>query len=281
MRIKTLFSIPDGEKVTEKALRKVLISSICSILLCMTCLVSTTWAWFAVSIENTGNVIQIATVTADVSITGHGNNAVDKSAENQYELQAGTYAIKVKVENDKADWKRPVYVLMSVASNGECDYYYLTFMPDNDNQQLEFACSKPVAVSFSVAWVEPASAVSIGDEAVVTSEAPTEPTTVPSTESETAATTVPTTVAAPAPATEPSAAETTIPSTGSTEATAKTATIPTTAEEATEPSETTSATEETPIPDADATTAPTTAPTSIPTEAVTESEETTSPAETG
>lgn len=57
MRISKLFTIPEGEKVTEQKLRSVLVASICSILLCMTCLASTTWAWFTVSVENTGNVI--------------------------------------------------------------------------------------------------------------------------------------------------------------------------------------------------------------------------------
>lgn len=60
MRIKDLFTVPEGEKVTEQVFHRVLISSICSILLCMTCLAGTTWAWFTVSIENTGNVIEIA-----------------------------------------------------------------------------------------------------------------------------------------------------------------------------------------------------------------------------
>ena len=44
-------------------MRRVLISSICSILLCMTCLVSTTWAWFAISIENEQNEIVTAELT--------------------------------------------------------------------------------------------------------------------------------------------------------------------------------------------------------------------------
>ena len=69
MKIKHLFAVPQGEKVTEKHLRRVLISSICSILLCMTCMVSTTWAWFTVSIENTNNVIEMATATASVQIS--------------------------------------------------------------------------------------------------------------------------------------------------------------------------------------------------------------------
>lgn len=59
MQLKELFTVPAGEKITEQCLRRVLVSSICSILLCMTCLVTTTWAWFTVSIETT-EVIEIA-----------------------------------------------------------------------------------------------------------------------------------------------------------------------------------------------------------------------------
>ena len=55
-------TVTEKTKVTENLFNKVLISAVCTILLCMTCLVSTTWAWFTVSIENTGNVIQIANV---------------------------------------------------------------------------------------------------------------------------------------------------------------------------------------------------------------------------
>jgi len=62
MKFRELFSSPEGKRITEKYLYRVLISSICSILLCMGCLAGTTWAWFAVSIENSGNVIQIASV---------------------------------------------------------------------------------------------------------------------------------------------------------------------------------------------------------------------------
>ena len=61
MGIKKLFTVPEGEKITEQVFCRVLISSICSMLLCMACLAGTTWAWFTVSIENTGNVIEIGT----------------------------------------------------------------------------------------------------------------------------------------------------------------------------------------------------------------------------
>ena len=59
MRIKKLFTVEKEEKITEKRLLQVLISSVCSMLLCMACLAGTTWAWFAVSIENENNEIRI------------------------------------------------------------------------------------------------------------------------------------------------------------------------------------------------------------------------------
>ena len=50
MRLKDLFTVPTGEKVTERHLNRVLVSSICGLLLCMACLVGTTWAWFTDSV---------------------------------------------------------------------------------------------------------------------------------------------------------------------------------------------------------------------------------------
>lgn len=79
MRIKSLFSVPDGEKVTEKALRKVLISSVCAALLCMTCLVGTTWAWFTVSIENTGNEIWIGEPQVSLTTEELPDNVIEVS----------------------------------------------------------------------------------------------------------------------------------------------------------------------------------------------------------
>lgn len=51
-KLKYLFTVPEGEKITEKSMSRVLISSVCSILICLTCLFSTTWAWFRVTVES-------------------------------------------------------------------------------------------------------------------------------------------------------------------------------------------------------------------------------------
>ena len=66
MRLENLFTVPEGEKITEKDIRRILAASICSILLCMMCLAGSTWAWFSVDIVNQANEIQIG--TGDVKI---------------------------------------------------------------------------------------------------------------------------------------------------------------------------------------------------------------------
>ena len=84
--LKYLFTVPQGEKVLEKHLRRVLVSSVCSILLCMACLVSTTWAWFQVGVTNSNNVIQVGTFVPSITVQPlvDGNNG-------KYSLGIGTY----------------------------------------------------------------------------------------------------------------------------------------------------------------------------------------------
>ena len=244
MRLKDLFTVPTGQKVTEKHLRRVLISSICSILLCMTCLVGATWAWFTVSIENTDNVIQIATVTQLVEIK-KGDTVVSPVGTASYSLSKGTYTIGVHIENDATgsdDLNRlqgKVYVVMIVTHNNMSESYFFTF----DGKQAEskelsgFKIGSGTAiVNFSVSWVEPASATPVGSETVVIGEIPTEPSTEPSTEATTIPFTEPSTETTANPSMEPST-EATSPSIElSTEAT----TDPTT-EQQTTPTESSSA----------------------------------------
>lgn len=191
MRIKELFTVPEGTKVTERIFTKVLLSSICSILLCMACLVSTTWAWFTVSINNQGNQIQIAEVNTDIAIEKNGSKVDIDPAVGGYLLDAGKYDIQVKVENNAKgsdDLSRPqndVYVVMTVAHNGSSESYYFTFQGEAKNtQQLkDFQINDGTAtVSFAVSWVKPASADPVGSEAIVIGQLPTQPTTEPVTE---------------------------------------------------------------------------------------------------
>ena len=203
MRIKELFTVPEGEKVTEKRLGKVLFSSICSILLCMACLAGTTWAWFTVSIENRGNEIQIATVTANVSIQDKQMNAVDEDVSGKYELKPGTYTARINLGSNATGSKSPVYVVISLSHGEKTEYYYLTFDNGSKEAVQEFHVgANSVTVSFAVSWIAPAvtSATATNGETIVVGEVsdasasePTADTTMPVTEPSAEVTTAPTT----------------------------------------------------------------------------------------
>ena len=92
-----MFFAREDRKVTEKYLHRVLATSICGILLCMCCFVSTTWAWYNLSISNEGNVIQVGVF--DVSITvkhAEGEmNSVSPQEDGTYHLPAGKYTVTI------------------------------------------------------------------------------------------------------------------------------------------------------------------------------------------
>lgn len=112
MRISKLFTIPEGEKVTEQKLRSVLVASVCSILLCMTCLASTTWAWFTVSVENTGNVIVPHSPQGAVWRL----DGVEVSPGVTLTKGENVFIINHRSEEDDLGWKCDLYVTFSVDS---------------------------------------------------------------------------------------------------------------------------------------------------------------------
>jgi len=92
VKLKYLFTVAPGEKVTEKHLRRVLISSVCCILLCMGCLVSTTWAWFTTTIVSEGNVIEIGTFDTEVTIMLNSETVYDHGYTFE---KSGVYTVKI------------------------------------------------------------------------------------------------------------------------------------------------------------------------------------------
>ena len=176
MRIKELFTIPKNQKITEKMFGRVLISSVCSILLCMACLVGTTWAWFTVSIENTGNEIQIAEVIPTVEVKKEG--APVSLVDGAYPLEAGDYTVEIQLSNnatatdDLNITQRDVYVVMTATQSGKSTTYSLAF-GDADVLSFDLQIDGSAAeIRFSVSWIEPASATPIGSEAIVIGTAP-------------------------------------------------------------------------------------------------------------
>ena len=164
MRSIHLFTAPEGQKMTEKMFGRLLLSSICSILLCMACLVSTTWAWFTVSMDNTDNLIQIAQVCPVVDLTD-SQTRIEATAEGYYGLAAGEYELRLKVAEDVQapegieDVFNPVYVILSVDNGaGERSYWYRFESYDEIKTLALKVEQSSVEVRFSVSWLEPAAA---------------------------------------------------------------------------------------------------------------------------
>ena len=171
MKIREMFSVPEGKRITEKYLYRALALSICSILLCMVCLAGTTWAWFSVSIENTGNVIELAT-EPKVSITI--NQTMAKSAK---ELLPGNNSVVVTHagKTDDIAQKSTVYVtflldqevLGYVMLNSQNSYSANVFIEiqgsnDKDNQ------TKRSTLSWVVSWAKPEDLPLLGGALTVT-----------------------------------------------------------------------------------------------------------------
>ena len=149
LRIKELFTIPEGKKVTEKVFGRVLVSSICSILLCMACLLSTTWAWFAVSIENTGNVIQTADAPSYL-ITVDGQDFSPGT-----ELSTGDHTVSITHASTGDDLlkKSTLYVTFSI--DGEVYGYTSVGGAYPHSTNVAISNEKPCVLSWSVSWFMP------------------------------------------------------------------------------------------------------------------------------
>ena len=198
MRIQSLFTVPEGEKVTEKAFGKVLLSSVCSILLCMACLMGTTWAWFRADLENKENLIQTADVQDEVIV---GNPAVDPQ-NGVYTLAPGSYRISLKVTSNGSredDFGlKNVYMTMMVGSGtsavsedpstpstapavSAAPKIYTFCMPfgEQDSNGYRFAAreitlnvSEETQVTFQLSWVKPINADLVVENPAVIGDPP-------------------------------------------------------------------------------------------------------------
>lgn len=234
MRMCNLFTIPEGEKVTEKAFTRVLVFSVCSILLCMGCLVGATWAWFAADVESSDNVIAIATATVDTTVSRDGA-AVEAAADGSYRLSAGAYALQMKLNNNAADSQRALYVLMTVQQDGEAQRYYLTFQQGQTDKTLDLTVSGTDAtVAFRVFWTVPETAVEWDGAVTLIGHEPTESTTATTATTTTTTTGETTTTVAETTTTTTVEEETTTTAETTTTVTEETTTTTTVAEEITE-----------------------------------------------
>lgn len=150
------------QKVTEKYMRRVLAVSICGILLCMSCLVATTWAWFVVGVENTENIIQIATEPPSVSVK-ENDVAISNDVPN---LSAGVHTLEVIHSGNVDDLaqRSRLYVTFSV---NEVVKGYVTLNRDNGYKTtIQITTDSECFVSWTVSWFEPDGADALQGNAI-------------------------------------------------------------------------------------------------------------------
>ncbi|MBE7000570.1 MAG: hypothetical protein E7428_10345 [Ruminococcaceae bacterium] len=168
MGIRSLFTVPEGEKVTEKHLRRVLISSVCSILLCMACLVSATWAWFYVDLQNKGNVIQIGTPSVVVEVGETEYTAGTELTE--------TVTLSIIHANTPDDMNRqcPLYVTLTIKkSDGESVTVVVSLDQDKGyKRDVTIDNEQPASytLSWTVSWFPPANETLLTENTVTLTE---------------------------------------------------------------------------------------------------------------
>ena len=145
--LKQLF-VQDREKMTEKSFYQVLVSSICGILLCMIGLAGTTWAWFTVDIENTGNVLQIGAPAVEVFIGG-----TELTSGESLPLGECTIQVKHANEADVFQNKSTLYVTFSL--DGEVKGHLV--LNSQNSFAAEFKADLTEARQFTwvASWLQP------------------------------------------------------------------------------------------------------------------------------
>ena len=165
MRLRSFFAAPKDHKVTERYLHRVLISSICSIFLCLSCLAGVTWAWFAVSVENTGNEIWIGepAIALKVDDAAFTSGSWLTAAEEEYLVQ-----LKHANEPDDLDKKSTLYVTFTITDDEESIVRYTTLNEAN-GYYTEFGIQAEVAckLSWVVSWFPPDNAEELTEETIV------------------------------------------------------------------------------------------------------------------
>ena len=162
MRLKNLFTVPEDQKMTEKIFRRVLISSICSILLCVSCLFGTTWALFKVELENKGNVIRIGEPEVRVTI----NDAV---LEHSTQLSPEYYTVLIEHANEPDDLNRKstLYVTLMITTDSGTRAVYTTLNHENEyTSGVNVDADVSFTLGWEVSWFAPVNAIELIDDTI-------------------------------------------------------------------------------------------------------------------
>lgn len=138
------------EKVTDDALSRSIISSVIGILLCMVCLVGTTWAWYSLSVESGVSETFGANFDFSVAVTKTDppkeNDAkggtLQLSEAGVYEFNGGTYTVKL-TKSGSCTATKGFCKLVATKTGEEAEatttttYYIVDFTKEEGTEQAE------------------------------------------------------------------------------------------------------------------------------------------------
>ena len=160
-------------QITEKAFYKMLISSVLGILLCMTCLVSATWAWFTVELNNTGNIIQIAEPEIRVQLDG-----TDFSSG--WAVSAGSHRLSITHSGSADDFQQKSTLYVTITLDGTQTYYAVLNGSNQYAREILLELDRSCGITYDVSWFAPDNATPLAAEQPIQGAeqpAETEPTT--------------------------------------------------------------------------------------------------------
>ena len=160
MHIKDLFAVPKVENISEKMFGRVLLSSVCSILLCTACLVGTTWAWFTVEVKSAESSIVIGEPEAVLLVD-------DADFVNGAQLEGGEHKVTLAHggNSDAFAYKSTLYVTLTVDGT---PVYVLLNAENGYSRELtvQVPDGAQCALSYEVSWFAPVGAGLLEDDVI-------------------------------------------------------------------------------------------------------------------
>ena len=163
---KSLFYVPKYEKVSEKSLSRIMLSSVFGILLCGICLAGLTWAWFTGSVSSTANTITAADFSVGVEFK-QNELVIEPAIENEsYKLNSGTYKVTITADGSattgycKVEYGEKTYYTVPLFTNSESDTVEFTVYASG-NSELKITpqwgtCAVPATAESPRIWSRPA-----------------------------------------------------------------------------------------------------------------------------
>ena len=172
MKIKELFTVPAGEHVSEMCLHRVLVASISCILLCMSCLAGTTWAWFNVSIDNGMNIIEIGKPSGNVQITApDGQTNTEPVSGTEWPI--GNYQISLNHDSqpDQLNHKNDMYVTFTVYHGTDVSFSFCVALNSENQytQTVKIAAEDAFKLCWEPSWFPPDGAALLNEDPVTIS----------------------------------------------------------------------------------------------------------------